>query len=325
MSIRCGYLEPAARLLLLFALLLAPTQAFAREINGFILDDGLIPAAQIFSGGPDKDGIPAIDQPRFIKAGDASYLSDEDRVLGISLHGESRAYPIRILNWHEIVNDSIGETAFTITYCPLCGSGVAFNSRLDDRILHFAVSGLLYNSDVLLYDRETESLWSQLLAKAVTGEYKGSVLTMIPMLHTRWREWKRLYPDSQVLSNKTGFRRNYNRDPYAAYKNSQRLFFPVLNKAPKHYQPKENVLGLSVGNSYRAYPFIELNKNNQPVFSDRVNNKQITVHWNKQARAGYITDSDGIMLPVVQAYWFAWYAFHPQTTVFSAAKKKTEQ
>ena len=305
---------------LLVSTLLLLSTASAKEINGFELDDALIPPEQIFSGGPDKDGIPSIDEAKFIKVRDAGFIKDEDRVLGITINGISRAYPISILNWHEIVNDSIDDVFFAITYCPLCGTGVAFDSSIGGQVLNFGVSGLLYNSDVLLYDRETESLWSQLLSKAVTGKYKGTKLKMLPVMHTTWADWKHLHPSTLVLSKNTGYWRSYSRDPYSGYEQSSKLYFPVFNKAPKKYHPKEKVLGLVVGNSYKAYPFIELNKHNEVQFFDSVNGRSFSVHWNKKEQSGYISDEDGVIVPVVQSYWFAWYAFHPKTEVFTGLK-----
>ena len=303
-------------------LLLTFAVANGKEINGFELDEALIPESQIFSGGPAKDGIPSIDQAEFIKARDVEFLKDDDRVIGITINGVSKVYPIKILNWHEIVNDSIEDVFFTITYCPLCGTGMAFNSNINGQVLSFGVSGLLYNSDVLLYDRETESLWSQLLTKAVTGKYKGKSLQMLPVMHTTWAEWKRIHPSTVVLSENTGFKRNYDRDPYSGYEQSNHLYFPVFNKAPKKYHPKEKVLGLIVDKVYKAYPFIELNKNNKDSFIDVVNGQSFIIHWNDKAQSGYITDDKAVMVPSVQSYWFAWYAFYSDTEVFTFVDSK---
>lgn len=302
---------------MVFTVLVLATVSSAREINGFELDDALIPPDQIFHGGPSKGGIPALDQPKFEKAGDIDFLKEDDRVLGIEINGVAKAYPIRILNWHEIVNDSIGNHYFVITYCPLCGTGMAFESRVDNLTLHFGVSGLLYNSDVLLYDRESESLWSQLLAKAVTGKHRGTALQMLPVLHTTWSNWKRYHPHSLVLSESTGYWRNYSKDPYRGYEKSRDLYFPVFNRAPGNYHPKEKILGLTVNQSYKAYPFVELNKFDSRRFTDTVDGRLLTIHWNREAQSGYITDDIGKVVPTVQSYWFAWYAFHPQTMVFS--------
>ena len=306
---------------LLATVLLLFSSVSGKEINGFELDDALIPASQIFSGGPDKNGIPSIDNPEFVKPRDAGFMKNDDRVLGITINGISRAYPVKILNWHEIVNDSIGDVFFAITYCPLCGTGVAFNSNIRGQVLSFGVSGLLYNSDVLLYDRETESLWSQLLAKAVTGKHMGTILKMLPVMHTTWADWKRFHPSTLVLSKNTGYRRSYDQDPYSGYEQSRHLYFPVFNKAPKKYHPKEKVLGLVSEKIYKAYPFIELNKHNKESFVDSVNNRSFTIHWNKKEQSGYILDEDSVIVPVVQSYWFAWYAFHPETKVFTGLIK----
>jgi len=307
---------------LLAIILLNAGAADGEQKNGFILDHGLIPAEQIFEGGPAKDGIPAIDNPVFIYATDADFLRDTDRILGIEIEGIAKAYPVSILNWHEIVNDSTGENNYTITYCPLCGTGMAFNSIVNGEHLSFGVSGLLYNSDVLLYDRESESLWSQLLAKAVTGKHTGTKLGSLPLMHTTWQDWKRRHPDTLVLSRNTGYTREYDRDPYDGYQNSSSTYFPVVNKAPARYHPKERVLGLTVGNSHKAYAFIELNKHKNSRFADTFNGKTFTVHWNKEEQSGYFTDSNDEIVPTVQSYWFAWYAFHPDTKVFTPGTTK---
>jgi hypothetical protein len=136
---------------------IAANDALAISKNGFILDDALIPVEQIRNGGPGRDGIPSINQPRFVTAGAANFLDPKDRVLGVSLNGINRAYPISILNYHEVVTDVLGDTPIVITYCPLCGSGMAFSANIHGTRLVFGVSRLLYNSDVLLYDAATES------------------------------------------------------------------------------------------------------------------------------------------------------------------------
>jgi hypothetical protein len=149
-------------ILFLVTLCAAAYAAETRQLNGFILDEPLIPAGAIEKGGPPRDGIPSIDSPLFVAASEASFLDPEDRVLGITQGGKSKAYPVKILNWHEIVNDWLNQQPVVVTYCPLCGSGIAFSAMVGGRRLSFGVSGLLYNSDVLLYDRQTGSLWSQI-------------------------------------------------------------------------------------------------------------------------------------------------------------------
>ncbi len=308
-----------SKLLIATAFLLFMIPVYAVEKNGFVLDNSLIPADEILRGGPPRDGIPAIDQPHFIKAADASFLKANDRVLGIVRDGEVRAYPIAILNWHEIVNDVFGRELVMVSFCPLCGTGVAFSIDAlgqQGKSSAFGVSGLLYNSDVLLYDRETGSLWSQIMAKAVSGPRKGARLKMIPLQHTTWQDWKTRYPDTRVLSTDTGFSRDYNRDPYATYVNDEGLYFPVKHRDPR-YHPKERVLGIAISGQYKAYPFQELAKT-QSKINDVVAGKKITIMFNAEHQAAQIFDTRGEELPGIIAFWFAWFAFHPDTEVFQA-------
>jgi len=284
--------------------------------NGFDLSDSLINVQEIYHGGPAKDGIPAIDKPVFIAADKASYLLPEDRVLGLTIQGKAKAYPVKILNYHEIVNDFFADEAVVITYCPLCGSGMAYSSRINGKNTTFGVSGLLYNSDVLLYDRETESLWSQLLSKAISGSRKGADLDMLALTHTSWSDWLELFPDTLVLSSKTGFRRDYTRSPYGSYEQSKSLYFPVqpLNH---DYHPKEYVIGVNFDGKTKAYPFLELSKVQSP-FKDKIGQHVVNVFFDGKNRKGKIMDKNGQEIPTVTSYWFAWMAFYPESKVFKA-------
>lgn len=312
------------RCILYPALFLAALNVSAETKNGFDLSGALIPETQIFRGGPAKGGIPAIDKPRFVSVRKARHMKNDDRVLGIEIAGVTRAYPIKILNWHEIVNDRIGREQFSITYCPLCGTGMAFSARVNKSKLDFGVSGLLYNSDVLLYDRQTESLWSQLMQKAVTGKYRGTKLTSIPLSHTTWGNWKTRHPKTSVLSTRTGAVRNYESNPYKGYAESTHLFFPVYSKAPERFHPKEKVLGVEINGVFKAYPFVELNKNAQTLFTDTVNNTELSIHWDKQHQSGAIY-LGGKNITMTQAFWFAWFAFHPETKVYKATASEAAQ
>lgn len=290
----------------------------AGSSNGFDLSGSSLPREQIFSGGPPRDGIPALSDPRLIAADDADYLKPTDRIVGISLKGQSRAYPIAILNWHEIVNDSIDGLRFAVTYCPLCGTAVAFDATIDGSPTDFGVSGLLYNNDVLLYDRDTESLWSQILGEAISGERIGKKLTPLPISHTTWRDWREKHPATLVLSDNTGHVRDYQRNPYAGYEESRQTYFALTNAAPDYYHPKEIVLGLGVDGVYKAYPFIELEKQGRPHFSDSVNGSSFNFAWDSTNRSVTITDSSGQQVAGIQGFWFAWFAFHPDTEVYKA-------
>lgn len=298
----------------------APPRPDPARYNGFDVTDALIPIERIEHGGPPKDGIPAIDRPRFVAAADAG-LAPGDRVLGLDLNGIARAYPIRILNWHEVVNDRFGEVAVAITYCPLCGTGMAFDARMGGQALSFGVSGLLYNSDVLLYDRATHSLWSQLKQRAVSGKFKGAELTALPLAHTTWADWRARYPHTQVLSTDTGFARDYARDPYAGYERVPQLMFDVEHR-DERLPAKEWVLGVTVGGARKAYPFGELERTTRGggEIRDSLGGRTIFVRYDHRHRSAAVFDAARRPLPGVMAYWFAWYAFYPQTEVFQAAR-----
>lgn len=285
--------------------------------NGFDLSGSLIDSNEIHHGGPAKDGIPAIDKPVFIAARQADYLHNEDMVLGLAINGIAKAYPIKILNYHEIVNDFFLKKAVVISYCPLCGSGIGYSANIEGINTTFGVSGLLYNSDVLLYDRETNSLWSQLLSKAISGERKGIELDMLPVNHTTWQGWKKQYPDTVVLSDKTGFKRDYSRTPYGNYDKSQSLYFPV-SQLNKDYHPKEYVLGLKLSGKTKVYPFAELSKIKSP-YKDSFAGTNVTIVFDAKNRTGKIFDGGQNEIPIVTSFWFAWMAFYPESVVFKAS------
>lgn len=313
-------LKSLLRISLAIGLISTVYVCFAAPHNGFDLSDALIDANQILSGGPAKDGIPAIDKPVFIPVAKATHLKPDDRILGIEIDGISKAFPIAILNWHELVNDVIAGHRFIMSYCPLCGTGVAFSSRVKDSDLSFGVSGLLYNSDVLLYDRQTESLWSQILGKAVTGDFKGQKLNKLPLTHTSWSNWKATHPQSRVLSEQTGYSRDYRRNPYTGYEQSRDLYFQVTYKAPDWFHPKERVLGLEIGDRFKAYPFSEIDKAGQTSLDDQFAGQKITIHWDKDNQQASLTDASGRQIAAIEGFWFAWFAFHPDTEVFRASE-----
>jgi hypothetical protein len=297
---------------------MATSTGFFKSSSGdFDLSKHSVPLDQIVPGGPGKDGIPAILKPVFVPAREVSFLKDEDRILGLNQGGEAKAYPIKILNWHEIVNDTIGGKPVVVTYCPLCGTGIGFEAAVQGRPHTFGVSGLLYQSDLLMYDHQTQSLWSQISMEAVAGPLTGSKLIHIFLEHTTWDEWRRAHPNTVVLSTKTGYWfREYDRDPYLGYAQRPDLMFDTTHFDPS-YHPKEWVLGVEVKGVFKAYPFAELKKVKDPL-NDQVNGQKIRIHFNPRAQSASVTDAAGRPLPAVMAFWFAWYAFHPDTQVFTA-------
>lgn len=303
------------RLIFIF-LLFFSVLANSTTMNGFDLSGAAVPITEIQHGGPPRDGIPAINQPHYVSANEADFMRLDDRVLGLELKGQAYAYPLFIMNWHEIVNDQISGKAFVVSYCPLCGTGMAFESKVQGRRLVFGVSGLLYNSDVLFYDKATESLWSQIRRQAIVGPSKGLSLKQLPLQHTLWFKWQQQYPNTRVLTPNQGHKRNYRRDPYRGYETSRKLFFDVAHKISREYHPKEQVLGVLIDDRAKAYPFKELLKKDKKQFADTLAGRSFIVKWDKETNTASVEDMQGKLIVSTVAFWFAWYAFHPETEIF---------
>jgi hypothetical protein len=284
------------------------------RLNGFDVSNATVPREQILPGGPPRDGIPALRHPKFVAAGAAAFLRDDDIVMGFAHGGAARAYPIRILNWHELVNDTVGDRKILVSYCPLCASGMVFDRMVGGRELTFGVSGLLYQSDVLMYDHQTESLWSQLKTEAISGPMVERKLTWLPSQQMTWTAWRQKHPDTLVLSTDTGHARDYNRDPYAGYERNPHTVFPVPMHNPA-LPNKELVAGILVNDQAKAYPLARL-----PVrLEDTVAGQTVIVGYDAAARSVTVTGADGEPLPAVIAYWFAWQAFYPNTELFTGS------
>lgn len=216
-------------------------------------------AANIRSGGPPKDGIPPIDEPKFVKARSADFLTDDDVVFGLVEGGEARAYPQLILVWHEIVNDSLPLGPLSVTYCPLTGSAIGFRGKAaGGEPLTFGTSGDLVNSNLLMYDRQTDSRWPQILGQSILGSSRGTQLEVVPMTWTTWGRWKKLHPDTRVLSTETGHLRRYGQDPYGSYsplggyyEKGSGLYFPVMHQ-DRQFDRKEVVIGSKLGDARAA-------------------------------------------------------------------------
>ncbi len=320
--LRCSAITPwtsAPLVSLVLAFLLAFTNVASAntEMNGFVIDNAGIPVDEIFHGGPPRDGIPALTRPEMITAGEARFMRKKDVVMGIYYRGIARAYPNRIMVWHEIVNDDFKGEPVVVTFCPLCNTGIAFHGEVDGKVLEFGVSGLLYNSDMLMYDRQTDSLWSQIPGKAVSGPYQGTKLSPVPVVHTTWEAWQRQHPDTQVLSVETGYRRDYKSgNPYGDYDKSRTLFFPVAHR-DNSYHPKENVLGLHVEGKARVWPFKELKETSGEI-TDEFDGQPIRIVYDKASNSARAYNTHGELLPAVTAFWFAWYTFFPYTEIYKA-------
>lgn len=233
-------------------------------------DEWLIPRNRVVDGGPGKDGIPALSSPQFIGISQATYLLDNDLVVGYKNGNDIRAYSHNILNWHEIVNDDVSGDKLAVVYCPLTGTATGWNRMLSSGETTFGVSGLLYNTNVIPYDRKTNSNWSQMLLKSVNGSLSGADAANLQVIETNWKTWKQMFPNSKVLSTSTGFNRSYSSYPYGDYRtNHNSLLFsiePDDNRIPR----KERVLGIIQNGRAKVYRFSSLAGSNgiiEDVFS----------------------------------------------------------
>jgi len=306
-----GLLHLTAASLVAGSLALAGPASSQRTANGFVLEPASIPVAKILRGGPPRNGIPALDDPRVVAARDAPW-TDAERVIGVVRSGQARAYPLGVLVWHELVNDTLGDLPLLVSYCPLCGTGMVFERTIDGAVRRFGVSGLLYQSDLLMFDRATESLWSQVEAAAVTGPLLGERLTLVRSRIESWGRWRERHPQTTVLSSRTGHARDYANPPYADYATSDRLIFPA--PLDPRYSPKMPVVGLRVpGGASRVYPAAELERSGGTALG-HFGGGPVRVRWDAVTATFDVDAPAGV--EVIEGFWFAWAAFHPETEVY---------
>lgn len=313
-----------------------------------------IPLDKIRHGGVPKDGIPSIDRPIFVNADSANFLSDSDVVMGLEINGDVRAYPLIILVWHEIVNDEVGDIPVAVTYCPLCYTSQVFKRVIDGETVEFGTTGKLYQSNLLMYDRLTDTYWSQALGTAVKGPLSGQTLELVPFDVVQWGDWKMLHPETTVLSTDTGFVRSYGVDPYGSYYTDEQLAFPVDHNDPRMH-PKDIIIGLSLGGTQKAYRqadiesavvindeivnhpvlLVSLLEDNSRAFvrmvdglvlnfeydGDHIVDTTTGTRWNYDGLAvsGQLAGSELDRLPIEPGFWFEWAAFHPDTLVYGGS------
>ena len=279
-----------------------------------------------------RDFIPAIRRPASVPRGEAVHVEDDDAVVGVELDGEARAYPLLMLEMHEIVDDVLAGTEIAVTYCPLCDAAVAYRRRLPaakgapEEPLVFGCSGYLYDSDVLIYDAQTETFWQQLTGRGVVGPLTGSVLSQVPVRRTTMRAWETEHPRTTVLSWRTEHAypmSTYRRSNYAGYRASKQLQFPVGARDPR-LPLKATVFGLRVGDADVAVPEAALVGRAEPLaFSVGASEVRVTAGEGAReprAEARAAGDAAGTWRPLegLRCYWFAWFAFHPATRVVDA-------
>ena len=274
----------------------------------------LVNPEKIQSGGPPKDGIPSIDRPEFVSVAEADkWIKNKELVLALRYKGETRVYPLQILTWHEIVNDVVAGDPLAITYCPLCGSGIAYERKIKGETVEFGTSGKLYNSNLVMYDRKTNSYWSQIEGLAIVGELTGTKLKPVSIDTVTWRDWKKEHPDSKVLSKKTGFSRPYGEDPYGNYYEDSFLLFPVENEDDRIH-PKTIIYGIEVNGKFKAY--LDEDTKKKPIINDTIGGVKIRVERSKDGTVNITNLKTGKEIVKERDFWFAWYAFHPDTKVY---------
>ncbi len=275
---------PASRSLgatLTGALALSPV-ATAQQPAGWGTDFSrhTVPLEEIVSGGPPKDGIPALDRPRFVSVAAADgWLSPREPVVVLVEATEAKAYPLQILIWHEIVNDVVGGRPVAVTYCPLCNTALAFDRRLDGSLLDFGTTGRLRHSDLVMYDRQTESWWQQATGEGIVGRFAGWELEFVSAPLVSWKTFKSAHPSGLVLSRETGFDRPYGENPYARYDEPTgspiSRFFP--GKADPRLPAMERVVAVSLAGEEVAYSFRGLRQ--RPAVNDVVGGVPVAVFW----------------------------------------------
>jgi len=263
---------------------------------------------KFMQGCPARDCIPSIDNPKYLAASAADHVADDDLVITLAYKGEYFAFPTSVLDHHEIVNGTFAGVPLSITWCPLCGSAVGIERTVGDTVTTFGVSGVLYNSDLVLYDRATETLWDQIEAKGIVGPMTDGQLVLVPVSVSRWSRWYAKHPDTLVLSTNTGFDKDYSQDRFAEYRESTRLFMPV-NAEDDRVHAKTVVYGFSTDAGDVAIAESVLAKD--AIYSGEITGKNAVVNLHED---GSVTmQRDGETLHPIRLFWFAWYTFHPET------------
>ncbi len=243
-----------------------------------------VPFDEVLSGGVPRDGIPPIDKPKFVTVADADgWLAKQEPVIALEINGDARAYPLQVMIWHELVNDEVGGMPVTVSFCPLCNSVLIFDRKLDGVVYDFGVSGNLRNSDLIMWDRQTESWWQQLTGNAIIGQLAGKKLRILPSSIIAWSDFKAAHPQGKVLSKKTGYLRRYGDNPYVGYDRADTPPFLFDGKLDDRLQPKERVLAVTIGEVSAAFPFGVLRS--ERVVSYTLNGQEMVILFKPGARS----------------------------------------
>ena len=277
---------------------------------------------KVRGGGPSKGGIgvdrgiPALDENniKYVTVNEADqWIEDNELVLAFNHKGSKRVYPLQIMVWHEIANDVIAGDPIAITYCPLCGSGIAYYRVINNQAIKLGTSGKLYNSNLIMYDDLTDTYWQQIDGKAIIGELTGYELKELSIDTVIWRDYKTNNPDAQVLSQDTGMSRRYGNDPYGNYYEDSFLIFPVDNEN-NIIHAKTPVLGIEINGKYKAYQEDQIKE--QKTITDSFQNINIKLEAKDDGTISIINTNTGEEITRERDFWFAWYAFHPDTELY---------
>jgi len=305
-------LLPLALLVAVASLLLG---AEPRRPNGFDLSNAVVDAASILEGGPTRDRIRSVDEPEFAPPQEATWVRPVDPVLGMALDGVAHAYPVHLLEYHQVVNDELGGQPVALTYDPLTGVPQGYRRTVEGRELHFGVSGLIHRAQFLLYDRETESLWAQYEGRAVSGPLAGKRLDRIEVRQELMGAWFQRHPNTLVLARPEKKRIDYRHSPYSTYWISEKIPFEVGARDDR-YHPKEVVLGVEVDGATRAYLGSILTAEGGRIV-DEFHGSKIRIAYDSDSGTFLWEVPDGVR--VTDAYWFAWKSFHPDTEIWHDA------
>lgn len=279
----------------------------------------------------DSDCVSSIDKPKFVMVRQAKFMKDDDLVLGVPFdHWKNeddpvKAYPLKILNWHEVVNDFVNGNPVVVTYSPLTGTPRVYSRLFDGKAVEFGVSEMVLNSNLVLVDRDTKSLWSQFDGVALVGSKRGTVLTPYPnsVQIVRWADWVSLFPSTVVLSGETGFAYSYEESPYGDYEKTQDIYFPLENTDGRR-KSKEVVYGVLIGTQAKLYPELELQKAlpASGTIADEFAGRKLTLSYSKKTLkvVDIQTKSE---IPNIRSYYFAWEAFYPGSDIYQAPSAST--
>jgi len=281
-----------------------------QELNYNDHSKASVQLSELYQGCPQLDCIESIDEPEFINGENAQHYLENEPVMVVNYNGESKAYSLKIMQKHEVVNDEFNKKPLVITYCPLCNSAVALIPKVNGRFTTFGVSGLLYNSDLVLYDRHTLSLWGQITGEAIVGERTGDKLERVYVGMINWKHAKLMYPGVKALLPPKNTQLDYDADTFSDYKSNDNILFPVSVKDAR-LMNKAEIIGFKVNNQAVAIDLDYLKQNR--VFMEKVNGKTVNVVMKVNGRLEVKNLTDKTDIVPVWMYWFAWYNFHPDT------------